>query len=122
MIGGGVVGVVILLSTLTGSGVGLEGHNGLDVIGLAPLTGFISAYVNTREIAPIVAALGFAARIGCGFTSRLGAMRITEEIDALEAMAIRPIPYLVTTRLLAPTSWSSRSTCSGWSAPTSPPT
>jgi phospholipid/cholesterol/gamma-HCH transport system permease protein len=101
VVGGGVVGVVILLSTLTGSEVGFEGHNGLSVIGLAPLTGFISAYINTREMAPMVAALGFAARIGCGFTSRLGAMRISEEIDALEAMAIRPIPYLVTTRLLA---------------------
>jgi len=101
VIGGGVVGVVILLSTLTGSEVGFEGHNGLSVIGLAPLTGFISAYLNTREMAPIIAALGFAARIGCGFTSRLGAMRISEEIDALESMAIRPIPYLVTTRLIA---------------------
>lgn len=101
VVGGGVVGVVILLSTLTGSEVGFEGHNGLSVIGLAPLTGFISAYMNTREMAPMVAALGFAARIGCGFTSRIGAMRISEEIDALESMAIRPIPFLVTTRLLA---------------------
>ena len=101
IVGGGVVGVVILLSTLTGSEVGFEGHNGLSVIGLAPLTGFVSAYLNTREMAPVVASLGFAARIGCGFTSRLGAMRISEEIDALEAMAIRPVPYLVTTRLLA---------------------
>ena len=101
IVGGGVVGVVILLSTLTGSEVGFEGHNGLSVIGLAPLTGFVSAYLNTREMAPVVAALGFAARIGCGFTSRLGAMRISEEIDALESMAIRPVPYLVTTRLLA---------------------
>jgi phospholipid/cholesterol/gamma-HCH transport system permease protein len=103
IIGGGVVGVTILLSTLTGSEVGFEGHNGLSVIGLAPLTGFVSAYLNTREMAPIVASLGFAARIGCGFTSRLGAMRISEEIDALESMAIRPVPYLVTTRLLAGT-------------------
>lgn len=101
VVGGGVVGVVLLLGTLTGTGVGLEGYNGLDVIGLAPLTGFISGYVNTRELAPMVAALGFAARIGCGFTSRLGAMRINEEIDALESMAIRPIPYLVSTRLIA---------------------
>ena len=101
VIGGGVVGVVILLSTLTGSEVGFEGHNGLSVIGLAPLTGFVSAYLNTREMAPVVAALGFAARIGCGFTSRLGAMRISEEIDALESMAIRPVPYLVSTRLVA---------------------
>lgn len=101
VVGGGVVGVVLLLATLTGSGVGLEGHSGLDAIGLAPLTGFISAYANTRELAPMVVALGFAARIGCGFTSRIGAMRINEEIDALESMGIRPIPYLVSTRLLA---------------------
>ncbi|MBM9459298.1 ABC transporter permease [Nocardioides sp. zg-536] len=101
LVGGGVVGVVLLLSTLTGTEVGLEGYQGLDVIGLAPLTGFISGYANTRELAPMVAALGFAARIGCGFTSRIGAMRISEEIDALESMAIRPIPYLVSTRLIA---------------------
>ncbi|HEY9562360.1 MAG TPA: ABC transporter permease [Nocardioides sp.] len=101
VVGGGVVGVVLLLSTLTGTEVGLEGYNGLDVIGLAPLTGFISGYANTRELAPIVASLGFAARIGCGFTSRIGAMRISEEIDALESMAIRPIPYLISTRVVA---------------------
>jgi phospholipid/cholesterol/gamma-HCH transport system permease protein len=101
VVGVGVVGVVLLLAILTGSGVGLEGHSGLDAIGLAPLTGFISAYANTRELAPMVVALGFAARIGCGFTSRIGAMRINEEIDALESMGIRPIPYLVSTRLLA---------------------
>jgi phospholipid/cholesterol/gamma-HCH transport system permease protein len=101
LVGGGVVGVVLLLSTLTGTEVGLEGYQGLDVIGLAPLTGFISGYANTRELAPMIASLGFAARIGCGFTSRLGAMRISEEIDALESMAIRPIPYLVSTRLVA---------------------
>ena len=101
LVGGGVVGVVLLLSTLTGTEVGLEGYQGLDVIGLAPLTGFISGYANTRELAPMVAALGFAARIGCGFTSRLGAMRISEEIDALESMAIRPVPYLISTRLVA---------------------
>jgi phospholipid/cholesterol/gamma-HCH transport system permease protein len=101
IVGGGAIGVVLLLSTLTGTEVGLEGHQGLDIIGLAPLTGFISGYANTREIAPIVVALAFAARIGCGYTSRLGAMRISEEIDALEAMSIRPIAYLVSTRLLA---------------------
>lgn len=101
IVGGGVVGVVLMLGGLTGSGVGLEGHNGLDAIGLAPLTGFVSAYANTRELAPMVAALGFAARIGCGFTSRLGAMRINEEIDAVESMAIRPIPFLISTRLIA---------------------
>ncbi|MCZ4498733.1 MAG: transporter permease [Marmoricola sp.] len=101
VVGGGVVGVVLLLSTLTGTEVGLEGHNGLAAIGLAPLTGFISAYANTRELAPMVVSLGFAARIGCGFTSRLGAMRINDEVDAIEAMAIPPMPYLVGTRVVA---------------------
>jgi phospholipid/cholesterol/gamma-HCH transport system permease protein len=101
VVGGGAVGVVFMLATLTGTEVGLEGHNGLDIIGLAPLTGFISGYANTRELAPIVVSLAFAARIGCGFTSRLGAMRINEEIDALEAMSIQPVPYLVSTRLVA---------------------
>ena len=46
-------------------------------------------------------ALAFTTQAGCRFTAQLGAMRIAEEIDAMEAMAIRPIPYLVTTRLLA---------------------
>ncbi len=101
VVGGGAVGVVFLMSTLTGTEVGLEGHNGLDIIGLAPLVGFVSGYANTRELAPIIVALAFAARIGCGFTSRLGAMRISEEIDALEAMSIKPIPYLVSTRIVA---------------------
>ncbi len=101
VVGGGAVGVVFLMSTLTGTEVGLEGHNGLDIIGLAPLVGFVSGYANTRELAPIIVALAFAARIGCGFTSRLGAMRISEEIDALEAMSIRPVPYLVSTRIVS---------------------
>ncbi|TXL57390.1 ABC transporter permease [Aeromicrobium terrae] len=101
VVGGGAIGVVLLMSTLTGTEVGLEGHQGLDIIGLAPLVGFISGYANTRELAPIVVALAFAARIGCGYTSRLGAMRINEEIDALEAMSIRPVAYLVSTRLMA---------------------
>lgn len=101
VVGGGAVGVVFLLSAFTGTEVGLEGHQGLDIIGLAPLTGFISGYANTRELAPIVVALAFAARIGCGYTSRLGAMRISEEIDALEAMSVRPMVHLVATRLVA---------------------
>ena len=61
----------------------------------------ISAYANTREIAPIVAGVGLAAQVGCGFTAQLGAMRISEEVDALEVMAVPSLPYLVSTRILA---------------------
>ena len=81
--------------------VGIEGYNFLQLLGLGPAVGIISSLVNTRELAPIAAALAFATQSGCRFTAQLGAMRISEEIDALDSMAIRPIPYMVTTRLMA---------------------
>lgn len=68
---------------------------------MGPATGLITALATVREIAPMMAALSFAIQAGCRFTAQLGAMRISEEIDALESLAIRPIPYLVTTRVLA---------------------
>jgi phospholipid/cholesterol/gamma-HCH transport system permease protein len=101
VVGGGTIGVMVLLALFTGASVGIEGFNALDILGLAPLTGFVSAYANTREIAPLIAAVAFAAQAGCRYTAQLGAMRISEEIDALESMAIRPLPYLVTTRMIA---------------------
>jgi phospholipid/cholesterol/gamma-HCH transport system permease protein len=101
LVGGGTVAVIFALSFFSGSELGLQGFKGLQIIGLAPLSGVISAYANTREIAPIVAGVGLAAQVGCGFTAQLGAMRISEEIDALEVMAIPSLPYLVTTRMLA---------------------
>ena len=96
----GTLGVVLAESLFIGIEVGVEGYQSLNLIGIAPLTGFVSAYGNTREIAPIIAAVAIAAQIGCKFTSQLGAQRISEEIDALEVMAIPSIPYLVTTRLI----------------------
>jgi phospholipid/cholesterol/gamma-HCH transport system permease protein len=65
------------------------------------LTGFLAAFINVRISAPIVAGIGLAATFGAGVTAQLGAMRINEEIDALESMAIRPISYLVSTRIIA---------------------
>lgn len=98
---GGTVGVIVMMSGFTGVVVGLQGYASLDQIGSSVLTGFLSAYVNTREVAPIVASLALSATVGCGFTAQLGAMRISEEIDALEVMAIPSVPYLVTTRVIA---------------------
>jgi phospholipid/cholesterol/gamma-HCH transport system permease protein len=97
----GTLGVVVAESLFIGVEVGVEGFQSLNIIGIAPLTGFVSAYGNTREIAPIIAAIAVASQIGCKFTSQLGAQRISEEIDALEVMAIPSIPYLVTTRMVA---------------------
>lgn len=101
VVGGGTVGVMVLLSLSAGTSLGIEGFNGLELIGLAPLTGFISASANTRELAPLIAALALASQVGCRFTAQLGSMRIHEEVDALEVMAIPPMRFLVTTRVLA---------------------
>ncbi len=97
---GGTVGVILAMTFFTGAQVGLSGYAALDQIGTAPFAGFVSAYFNTREIAPLVAGIALAATVGCGFTAQLGAMRISEEVDALEVMAIPSMPFLVTTRII----------------------
>ena len=84
----------------TGTEVGLQGYAALNQLGTAAFSGFVSAYFNTREIAPLVAGIALAATVGCGFTAQLGAMRISEEVDALEVMAIPSLPFLVTTRII----------------------
>jgi phospholipid/cholesterol/gamma-HCH transport system permease protein len=98
---GGTVGVIAFLAFFTGSQVGLQGYSSLNQLGTGAFTGFVSAYLNTREIAPLVAGLALAATVGCGFTAQLGAMRISEEVDALEVMGIPSLPFLVTTRMIA---------------------
>ena len=98
---GGTVGVIAFLSFFTGTEVGLQGYLALNQLGTAAFTGFISAYFNTREIAPLVAGLALSATVGCGFTAQIGAMRINEEIDALEVMGVPSLPFLVTTRIIA---------------------
>ena len=98
---GGTVGVITMMAFFTGTEVGLQGYAALNQIGTAAFSGFVSAYFNTREIAPLVAGIALAATVGCGFTAQLGAMRISEEIDALEVMAVPSLPFLVTTRIIA---------------------
>jgi phospholipid/cholesterol/gamma-HCH transport system permease protein len=101
IVGGGTVGVMVLLALSSGTSLGIEGFNGLEIVGLAPLTGFVSASANTRELAPLIAALALASQVGCRFTAQLGSMKIHEEVDALEVMAVEPMRYLVTTRVIA---------------------
>ena len=97
---GGTVGVIIGMTFFTGAQVGLSGYAALNQLGTAAFSGFVSAYFNTREIAPLVAGIALAATVGCGFTAQLGAMRISEEVDALEVMAIPSMPFLVATRVI----------------------
>jgi len=98
---GGTIGVIVALCFFVGTEVGQQGFNALDQLGTSAFSGFFSAYFNTREIAPLVAGVALAATVGCGYTAQLGAMRISEEVDALEVMAIPSLPFLVTTRVIA---------------------
>ncbi len=98
---GGTIVIVGFLTLSTGALVAVQGYNQFADVGVEALTGFASAYFNVRLIAPLTAGIGLAATIGAGATAQLGAMRINEEIDALEVMGIRSIAYLAATRVVA---------------------
>lgn len=100
MIGGTVV-IVGFLTLAAGGTLAVQGYSSLGNIGIEALTGFLAAFINVRISAPVVAGIGLAATFGAGVTAQLGAMRINEEVDALESMAIRPVEYLVSTRIVA---------------------
>ena len=96
-------GEVVILAVLTGSAaavVGIFGYVQASSLGVGAIAGFFSAYANVRLQLPLIVANGLAATIGAGATAQIGAMRISEEIDALEVIGIRSIPYLVSTRVL----------------------
>ncbi|MBV6756519.1 MlaE family ABC transporter permease [Rhodococcus opacus] len=98
---GGTVVIVGFLTLFTGGTIAVQGYSSLGNIGVEALTGFFAAFINVRIAAPVIAGIGLAATIGAGSTAQLGAMRVSEEIDALETMAIPSIPYLVSTRVMA---------------------
>jgi phospholipid/cholesterol/gamma-HCH transport system permease protein len=98
---GGAVAVTGFMTFFAGTIGGVQGYQGLREVGLTPLSGFVSAYINTRLAAPVIAGASLAATVGTGMTAQIGAMRINEEVDALEVMGVPALPYLVTTRLIA---------------------
>lgn len=98
---GGSVAITGFMTFFVGTSSGVQGYQALRQVDLTALSGFASAFINTRLAAPIIAGAGLAATVGTGITAQLGAMRIGEEIDALEAMSVPPLPYLVSTRLIA---------------------
>ncbi len=98
---GGTVAIVAF-TTLSGSSlVAIQGFASLGYIGVEVFTGFFAALINVRIAAPVVTGIALAATVGAGATAELGAMRISEEIDALEVMGIKSISYLVSTRIMA---------------------
>jgi phospholipid/cholesterol/gamma-HCH transport system permease protein len=98
---GGTVGVAAFLTLASGGVIAVQGYSSLGNIGIEALTGFLSAFLNVRIVAPVIAGIALAATIGAGTTAQLGAMRVAEEIDAVEAMAVHSVSYLVSTRIVA---------------------
>ncbi|MEX7472406.1 ABC transporter permease [Mycobacterium adipatum] len=98
---GGTVAIVGFLTMTTGALVAVQGYNQLASVGFEALTGFASAFFNVRLIVPGTTSVALSATIGAAATAQLGAMRINEEIDALEVMGIRSVTFLASTRVLA---------------------
>ena len=98
---GGTVGVAAFMTLASGGVIAVQGYSSLGNIGIEALTGFLSAFLNVRIVAPIIAGIALAATIGAGCTAQLGAMRVAEEIDAVESMAVHSVSYLVSTRIIA---------------------
>ena len=95
--------VVGLTAMFTGMVMALQTYRGFERF---HAEGYVASVVSlslTRELAPVLAALMIAGRIGSSLAAELGTMRVTEQIDALYAMATEPIQYLVVPRVGATT-------------------
>jgi phospholipid/cholesterol/gamma-HCH transport system permease protein len=98
---GGAVGIGGFVVLSGASLVAVQGFVSLGNIGVEAFTGFFAAVINVRIGVPVIGGVLLASIIGAGHTAELGAMRISEEIDALEVMGINSISYLASTRLIA---------------------
>jgi phospholipid/cholesterol/gamma-HCH transport system permease protein len=98
---GGTVAIIGFVTLSAGSLIAIQGFASLGNIGVEAFTGFFAALANVRVVAPIVTGIALAATVGAGATAELGAMRISEEIDALEVMGINSTSFLASTRIMA---------------------
>ncbi len=93
--------VVILTATFTGMVLALQGYYSLRKFGSEGLLGSAVALSMIRELGPVLASLMVTARAGSAMTAEIGIMRITEQIDALETMAVNPLQYLISPKIVA---------------------
>src|SRR5271167_4120244 len=98
---GGAVGIGGFVVLSGASLIAIQGFASLGNIGVEAFTGFFAAIINVRIGAPVIGGVLLASIIGAGATAQLGAMRISEEIDALEVMGIKSVAYLASTRVTA---------------------
>lgn len=100
IVDGGTISIFVLLGIATGASLGIEALATLKILGFGPLAGIVSGIGAVRILGPIIAGIAFMAQAGTRMTAEIGAMRISEEIDAVEAIGLRPIPFVVGTRLI----------------------
>lgn len=100
-IGFGSLPIVLLVGFFTGAVTSLQSVSAFRQFGLESFSGGTTGKAISTELGPVLTSLMLAGRAGAGIATELGTMRITEQIDALESMAVNPIQYLVLPRLIA---------------------
>lgn len=92
--------LLVLIASFVGTNLALQGYNAFKPFGGQRLIGMFVALAGIRELAPIIAASMVSAKAGTEMASQMAVMRISEQIDALEVMAVDPHWFLVLPRLL----------------------
>ena len=93
--------IVLLTVGFSGAVLALYTVGSLTNLGIGNLLGGIVALSIVRETGPLITAVTLIARVGSGITAEIGAMKTTEQVDALRAMGRSPVAYLVVPRLIA---------------------
>lgn len=93
--------IIMVTGFFTGGVFALQAEYGFGLFGAQSLTGSTVTLALSRSIGPVFAALMVVARAGSAMAAEIGTMKVTEQIDALEAMAVDPVDYLVVPRVLA---------------------
>lgn len=93
--------IIILTGFFTGAVLALQSGKAFRLLNAEGVTGAVVALSLLRELGPVMTSLMIAARSGSAMAAEIGTMRVTQQIDALEVMAINPISYLVTPRIVA---------------------
>ncbi len=93
--------VVVLVSTFTGMVLALQTYTGFRRFSAESMVGAVVALSLCRELGPVLTSIMVTARAGSAMAAEIGTMRVTEQIDALEVMAVNPIKYLVVPRVIA---------------------
>jgi phospholipid/cholesterol/gamma-HCH transport system permease protein len=100
-IGFGSLPIILLVGLFTGAVMSLQSVFAFRQFGLESLAGGVTGKALATELAPVLAALMLSGRAGAGIATELGTMRISEQIDALESMAVNPVQFLILPRLIA---------------------